>query len=264
MAIVEGGAPAPTAEAQKRSSGHRVKAWPSGTEYNKQDRADSLGAREPGQDGRSGELPPRGCKQADRITFSTIINSCAKAGSVEKASYWIKEMANHGFAPNLMCYNCLLRACAVRGDVNSANMWFSALLSKGHTPSTITYNCMVSTFIQAGAVDLAMEWLLRMLKEGCQPDAVTRAILGPGDPETQVSLSSSMCFLIMNGLSSPLEDYLKIMDLFKVAIPDSVTNAILSRAATLHKANNLNVPVRHEATQATVDLKLPTQLVFSL
>eukprot|EP00913_Durusdinium_trenchii_P006562 g6165.t1 len=118
---------------------------------------------------------------ADSVVYNSMINACAKAGDIERADHWLERMLQAGVKPDDKTYNSLMHAC----DVNSANMWFSALLSKGHTPSTITYNCMVSTFTQAGAVDLAMEWLLRMLKEGCQPDAVTRAILGPGDPETQ-------------------------------------------------------------------------------
>ncbi|CAK9046576.1 Protein transport protein SEC23 [Durusdinium trenchii] len=39
------------------------------------------------------------------------------------------------------------------------------------------------------------------------------------------------------------------MPIVRTERASQVTNAILSRAATLHKANNLNVPVRHEATQ---------------
>ncbi|CAE8694627.1 unnamed protein product, partial [Polarella glacialis] len=113
----------------------------------------------------------------DTITFSILINCCAKAGQIDRSVFWVQEMMDHGFEPNSMCCNCIIHACAKTGDAETALYWYNVLTNKGLVPKIVTYNCMIKAFAQVGQTDTAMQWIECMMKQGQRPDSNTIAML---------------------------------------------------------------------------------------
>ena len=50
------------------------------------------------------------------ITYSALINACAKGDYAEKTLQLLVEMQRKGLEPNMITYNALISACA-KGDI---------------------------------------------------------------------------------------------------------------------------------------------------
>eukprot|EP00439_Symbiodinium_sp_Y106_P082133 s1128_g21.t1 len=195
----------------------------------------------------------------DRITFSTIINSCAKAGEIEKALnpelckliidmliHFDHEMENHGFAPNLMCYNCLLQACAD---------WLFSMIQDGCEPDAVTYALLT---------DQNAEKLLQGF--------------GRHSGRTLAKFMEARWYLLTAGDAYVfLQAYLKLMEHFKITPPDHVMRDIagyvmLKQASMLETAKVSPPPAAKKldiALDVSHDIKQPVlsgemSIIYSL
>ena len=56
----------------------------------------------------------------DEITYSSVINACAKGGEWQRALGLLDEMRSRGLVPDEITYNSVINACAKGGESQRA------------------------------------------------------------------------------------------------------------------------------------------------
>ncbi|XP_068634872.1 pentatricopeptide repeat-containing protein At3g18110, chloroplastic [Aristolochia californica] len=116
----------------------------------------------------------RGC-EPDLISFNTLINARAKAGSLSPGSALalLAEVRGSGLRPDTITYNTLISSCSRVSNFEEAVQVYVDMDASGCQPDLWTYNAMISVY---GRCDMASE-AERLFKElgrrGFLPDAVT-------------------------------------------------------------------------------------------
>ena len=58
------------------------------------------------------------------MSYSTIIDACAKHGDVDRAETWLQRMLYDGVQAEVVSYSAVIDACAKHGDVDEADFFF--------------------------------------------------------------------------------------------------------------------------------------------
>merc|ERR1719224_382451 len=84
------------------------------------------------------------------VTFSAMIDACAKAGSLEKAEKWHDKMEDCGIIADVVIYSTMLDAAAKVNDIDQAMGVFKRMKSKGVRPNVISYAALARPFAHRG------------------------------------------------------------------------------------------------------------------
>merc|ERR1712046_249121 len=105
------------------------------------------------------------------VSYTAVIDGCAKAGHAESAARWFDDMLKHKVTPNSLTYNAVINSCARKGDVDGALKW----LSQMQAPDEISYNSAINGCANAvpARPDEAESLFENLLAAGLQPTAST-------------------------------------------------------------------------------------------
>jgi pentatricopeptide repeat protein len=111
--------------------------------------------------------------KGDVISYTAIIDACAKAGNIARAEAWLQKMLDAGVEANVVTFGALIHACARLGDATRAEHWLEQMQIAGVKANAVTYNAVMSACTKSGDVDRAEKWLNKMRNSGVVPDVVS-------------------------------------------------------------------------------------------
>merc|ERR1740121_3506913 len=114
------------------------------------------------------------------ITFSAMIDACAKASNLPRAEYWHQQMLDKGIPPNAYSYTALISACAKRADASgaeAAERWLDSSEEAGVVNDVVVYSSVIDACGKAKDAERAMRVFRRMKARGLQPHVVAYAAL---------------------------------------------------------------------------------------
>ena len=84
-----------------------------------------------------------------------------------------------GLEPDVVSYTTLIDACAKKGLVEEAEHWLAQMLERGEIKAdVVAYTAVISAHANQGKVDGALKWLSEMRKNGVEANLVTFPVCG--------------------------------------------------------------------------------------
>jgi pentatricopeptide repeat protein len=112
------------------------------------------------------------------VTFNTVMDACARVGSMDDVSKIMEHMKQHRVEPNIITFSTLLKGHCQAGNID---LGFSTLHQmKKETnlkPDEIMYNSLLDGCAQNSLYAEGMELYNEMLQEGLRPSNFTLSIL---------------------------------------------------------------------------------------
>lgn len=110
----------------------------------------------------------------DTVTYTAMINVCAKKDEVEKALNILTEMKHNNISPTHITYNTAIHAAGRSLRLYShAHELFYEMKSNGLAYDEYSYNAVILACSQEGDVVRAREYLTQMLRDNIQPSLYT-------------------------------------------------------------------------------------------
>ncbi|URE05322.1 PPR repeat [Musa troglodytarum] len=106
----------------------------------------------------------------DVYTYTILIDSFCKAGLIEQAWRWFKEMQRDGCLPNVVTYTALIHAYLKAKQLSKANELFKSMNSMGCVPNVVTYTALIDGLCKAREIEEACHIYAKM--RGICEDAV--------------------------------------------------------------------------------------------
>merc|ERR1719356_1520053 len=123
------------------------------------------------------EMQARGIP-CNTITFNTLLDACAKACAMKKASQLLEEMGQSSAEPDLITYSTLIKGFCAEGDVDRAFHILDEMKRDGKfSPDEIMYNSILDGCAKQQRVDDALRMLDEMKSRGVSPSNYTLSIL---------------------------------------------------------------------------------------
>merc|ERR1719359_1154001 len=88
--------------------------------------------------------------KGDTISYTAMINACARCGDVQKAEDWLVKMLEDGVEPNVITFNAVIAACAKKGDGHRAESWLKKMKQADVFPNSFSYNSAAKPFVALG------------------------------------------------------------------------------------------------------------------
>jgi len=111
------------------------------------------------------------------VSFSAMIDACAKAGSLEKAEKWHARMVEVGVEPNSHSFGAVINACAKSGEIQSAIRWLDRMEDCGIVADVVIYSTMLDAAAKVNDTDQALDVFRRMKSKGVRPNVISYAAL---------------------------------------------------------------------------------------
>jgi len=115
--------------------------------------------------------------EANVVTYSAMIDACAKSGDLARAEKWHNAMTDKGVSPNAHSYSAVINACAKAGDVEAAERWLEKLEQAGVRSDVVVYSSVIDACGKVGDAERAMAVFHRMRASGIGPHIVAYAAL---------------------------------------------------------------------------------------
>eukprot|EP00434_Breviolum_minutum_P036910 symbB.v1.2.032713.t2/scaffold3962.1/size79057/7 len=147
----------------------------------------------------------RECKlQPDEVTFTSLIDGCAKRSKPKQAAEWLRTMVVEELSPSVECYTAVIDSCASRGDIDQAAEWIEDMYDRQILPDAKAYNCVINAAAKASTSDQAVLWLDRMQNSSVPPTKVSyTAVIDACVKEGKLGLASSYFQRMMDEGSIP-------------------------------------------------------------
>ena len=111
--------------------------------------------------------------EPDVITFSSLINACAKHANPIRAKHYLNKCLELKVRPNIFIYAGVINAHGKIGDATGAVEIFEQMVQNGIRPDLITYQVVVHAFSKQNNPAAALQWLERLTSDGLKPDVIT-------------------------------------------------------------------------------------------
>merc|ERR1719424_374022 len=111
------------------------------------------------------------------VTFSALIDACAKSNNLTRAEYWHDRLVATGIKPNAHTYSAVINACAKASNVKAAERWFLKAETSGIVGDVVVYSSMIDACGKAGDAELALSVFNKMQANGVRPHIVAYAAL---------------------------------------------------------------------------------------
>lgn len=113
----------------------------------------------------------------DGMTFSIVINGCARAERVNAAFAVLGMMRRANLPPNAITYSTLIHACGKTNQLNRALETLAEMERDGIRPNVVTWTALIDAHGKGEQPEAAL-WLFgRMEASGVQPNEVTLDVL---------------------------------------------------------------------------------------
>jgi len=109
----------------------------------------------------------------EEISYSYVIDSCARKGDTRGAAGWLEEMASSPFKPNVFAFNAVIAGFARKAKATEAAAWFDRMIAEGLEPNVISYTAVIDGCAKAGDADGAARWFDDMVERGVAPNTLT-------------------------------------------------------------------------------------------
>merc|ERR1719373_1037055 len=112
------------------------------------------------------------------ITYNTLLDACAKACSMSKASQLLEDMGDSGAEPDIITYSTLVKGYCAEGDVDRAfHILDEMKRDNKFSPDEIMYNSILDGCAKQHRVDDALRMLDEMKSNSIPPSNYTLSIL---------------------------------------------------------------------------------------
>merc|ERR1719321_1560072 len=88
--------------------------------------------------------------RGDTISYTAMINACARVGDVQKAEDWLVKMLEDGVEPNVITFNAVIAAAAKTGQGRRAENWLDKMRRAEVIPNSFSYNSAAKPFVALG------------------------------------------------------------------------------------------------------------------
>merc|ERR1740130_2407741 len=131
------------------------------------------------------------------VSYSAMIDACAKANDPARAVQWYEAMRMRGVAPNGHSIAALINVCAKRGDVASACWWLESMEAIDLSPDVVVYTSVLDACAKAKNTAVATQVFSKMRSQGVQPNifaysALARAFAHRGEWHEVEALARQM------------------------------------------------------------------------
>ena len=79
--------------------------------------------------------------------YTALVQGLSRAGKVDEAREWIREMRRRSVPPNAHTYSTIVDALVRRGDVGGAEAVVEAMREDGVEPTAVTYNTLLKSCV---------------------------------------------------------------------------------------------------------------------
>merc|ERR1719446_929675 len=111
------------------------------------------------------------------VSYSAMIDTCAKAGDLESAELWHSRMIEQGVEPNAHSFSAVINACAKAGDVAAACHWLGQMEHAGVPADVVVYSAVLDACAKASECERAKQVFQQMRSRGISPNVVSYASL---------------------------------------------------------------------------------------
>ncbi|CAN4117229.1 unnamed protein product [Withania somnifera] len=109
----------------------------------------------------------------DAFTYNTIIGAYCKLGMIHKAEIILNNAVSKGFVPDEFTICSLIYGLCQDGDFNRAKSLFDEATGKGMKSNVILYNTLIKGMCQQGLILEALKLITEMPEKGCTPNTWT-------------------------------------------------------------------------------------------
>ena len=95
------------------------------------------------------------------VSYSAMIDACAKVGDAAKAQRWHQRMRNEGVQPNAHSYSAVINAMAKSGHLLAAYEEFERMEQAGVVADVVVYSGLLDACAKAGDLVKAKEVFAR-------------------------------------------------------------------------------------------------------
>lgn len=111
------------------------------------------------------------------VSFSAMIDACAKAGDLPRAKQWHGRMVEQGVPPNAHIFSAMINACAKVGDLDAAGQYLQQMEQAGVPADVVVYSSVLNACATVGDAERAKQVFEQMRTHGIQPNVVSYASL---------------------------------------------------------------------------------------
>jgi len=111
------------------------------------------------------------------VTYSTMIDACAKAGDRVRAEFWHRRMLARGLQPNAHTFSSVISACAKAGDAVAASQHLMMMEKAQVRSDVVVYSSVLNACAKAGDTKRAKKVFQQMQSSGIQPNLIAYSSL---------------------------------------------------------------------------------------
>jgi len=111
------------------------------------------------------------------VTYSAMIDACAKAGDRVRAEFWHRRMLARGLQPNAHTFSSVISACAKAGDAVAASQHLMSMQEAQVQADVVVYSSVLNACAKAGDAKRAKKVFQQMQASGIQPNIIAYSSL---------------------------------------------------------------------------------------
>merc|ERR1719223_1702560 len=123
------------------------------------------------------EKPSSPKAEPNVVTYSSMIDACAKVGDRAGAERWHKRMVERGLQPNTHTFSSVITACAKAGDAVAASQYLKTMEQAQIQPDVVVYGSVLKACARAGDVERAKKIFKHMESLGIHPNAFAYSLM---------------------------------------------------------------------------------------
>ncbi|CAO2835140.1 unnamed protein product [Amaranthus hypochondriacus] len=170
---------------------------------------------------KCGELEEAICvfdqmEEKNVISWSSLIDGCAKHGYRHKAMDLYKKMESGGLKPNSITFLSLLFSCSHTGLIEESWSCFNNMVGKHNiTPNEKHYACMIDIYARCGQIEEAFNLMQKM---NIQPtESLWRAILSASNNYGDITLGKVAASHLTEMDNQNSSDYVALARMYATA-----------------------------------------------
>lgn len=115
-------------------------------------------------------------REPDSVVYNCVIDVCVSAGTIEKAREVVEEMRGLNLL-DVVTYNTLLKGHSAAGDLEGCKKLLNEMAEAGFPPNDVSFNCVINAAASSGNMAEAWETIDKMESAGYAVDHYTISIM---------------------------------------------------------------------------------------
>jgi len=116
----------------------------------------------------------------DEVVYNSILDGCAKTGSIQQATLIYQDMKDKNIPRSNVTYSILVKLYSNSKQDDKALGLLDEMISNKIKPGLIVYTCLIQTCLKSKRFDRAIELFEQMKAQGLTPDHVLYNIIVNG------------------------------------------------------------------------------------